>query len=104
VEEKAVVEHVPEVAEEALESLEVRLSGIMYVKANLLNYICDVRPGEGEVLKGTGETPVCSGVGHWGAFSLGQLALSIDRSGAGVAVSHPSPLQDIPSILPLVKK
>jgi hypothetical protein len=76
----------------------------MHVKADLLNCIGDVRPGKCEVLKGTGETPVCSGIRHWGALSLGQLALSINRSGAGVAVSHPSPLQDIPSILPLVKK
>jgi hypothetical protein len=42
-------------------------------------------------------------VGHWGAVSLGQLSLSIDRSGAEVAVNHPSPLQDIPSIVLLVK-
>jgi hypothetical protein len=39
-----------------------------------------------------------------GALSLGQLALCINRSGAGVTVSHSSPLQDISSILPLVKK
>jgi hypothetical protein len=104
VEEKAVVERAPEVAEEALESREVRLPGIMHMKTDLLNCIGDVRPGEGEVLKGPGETPVRSGVSHRGSLNLGQLALSIDRSGARVAVSHPSPLQDIPSILPLVKK
>jgi hypothetical protein len=74
------------------------------MKADLLNCIGDVRPGEGKVLKGTGETPVCSGVRHRGSLNLGQLALTIDRSGAGIAVSYPSPLQDIPSILPLVKK
>jgi hypothetical protein len=70
VEEKAVVKRAPEVPEEALESREVRLSGIMHVKADLLNCIGDVRPGEGEVLKGPGKTPVSSGVRHWGAFSL----------------------------------
>jgi hypothetical protein len=62
VKKKAVVDRAPEVAEEALESREVRLPGIMHVKTNLLNCICDVRPGEGEVLKGTSKTPVCSGI------------------------------------------
>jgi hypothetical protein len=104
VEEKAVVERALEVAEEALESREVRLPEIMHMKTDLLNCIGDVWPGEGELLKGPSETPVCNGVSHRGSLNLRQLALSIDRSGAGIAVNHPSPLQDIPSILPLVKK
>jgi hypothetical protein len=74
------------------------------MKADLLNRIGDVRPGEGKVLKGPGKTPVCSGVRHRGSLNLGRLALSIDWSGAWIAVSHLSPLQDISSILPLVKK
>jgi hypothetical protein len=60
VKEEAVVDRAAEVAEEALESSEVRLPGIMHVKTDLLNCIGDVRPGEGEVLKGTSKTPVCS--------------------------------------------
>jgi hypothetical protein len=62
VKEEAVVDRAPEVAEEALESSEVRLPGIMHVKADLLNYIYDVRPDECEVLEGTSKTPVCSGI------------------------------------------
>jgi hypothetical protein len=62
VKEEAVVDRALEVAEEALESSEVRLPGIMHVKTDLLNCIGDVRPGEGEVLKGTSKTSVCSGI------------------------------------------
>jgi hypothetical protein len=59
---EVVVDRAPEVAEEALESSGVRLSGIMHVKTDLLNGVGDVRPGEGEVLKGTSKTPVSSGI------------------------------------------
>jgi hypothetical protein len=52
VKEQAVVNHAAEVAEEALESSKVRLSGIMHVKTDLL---C-------EVLKGTSKTPIGSGI------------------------------------------
>jgi hypothetical protein len=42
VKEQTVVDRAAEVAEEALESSEVRLSGIMHVKTDLLNCIGDV--------------------------------------------------------------
>jgi len=65
VEEQAVVDSAVEVAEEALESSEVGLSGIMHVETYLRNCIGDVWPGASEVLKCTGKTLVCSGVCHW---------------------------------------
>jgi hypothetical protein len=60
VKEEAVVDRAAEVAEEALESSEVRLPWIMHVKTDLLNCIGDVQPSESEVLKSTSKTPVCS--------------------------------------------
>jgi hypothetical protein len=63
------------VAEETLESCEVGLPRIMHMKAQLLNCIGDVRPGEGEVLKSTSKTSICGGIGHWRTLCLGQLAL-----------------------------
>jgi hypothetical protein len=62
VKEEAVVDRAPEVAKEALESHEVRLPGIMHVKTDLLNCICDVWPGEVEVLEGTSKTSICNGI------------------------------------------
>src|SRR6185312_14323764 len=84
-----------DVAEETLQCSKVRLSGIMHVKTDLLNGICEIRPGEGEVLQGTGEAPVASRIGHGINQISRQLRLSIGRSGAWVAISHPSPLQNV---------
>jgi hypothetical protein len=102
VEEEPVVDRAPEVAEEPLESGEMWHPGIMHMETYLLNCIGDIRPGEGNVLQGTGQTPVGSQISNGGALRLGLLALSVNRGGTGLAVSHPCPLQDIESILPLV--
>ena len=74
------------------------------METDLLNSVGDVRPGEGEVLQGTGQTPVGSRISHRITQISRQLRLSVDRSGAGLAISYPSPLQDIKSVLPLVKE
>ena len=103
-EEQAVVNCATEVAEEPLQSSEVWLPGIMHVETDLLNGIGDVWPGEGEVLQGTGQTPVGSMISHRSTQISRQLRLSVDRSGAGLAISHPSPLQNIEGVLPLVKE
>ena len=55
------------------------------METDLLNSVGEIRPGEGEVLQDTGQTPVGS-------------------SEAGLAISHPSPVQNIEGILPLVKE
>src|SRR6185436_18016742 len=76
----------------------------MHVETDLLNSVGEVRPGEGEVLQTTGQTPVCSRISHRISQISRQLRLSVDRSGAGLAISHPSPLQNIKCVLPLVKE
>jgi len=63
-EEPAVVNCATEVAEEALQSSEVWLFGIMHVKADLLNRIGDIRPGKSEVLESTSRAPVGSGISN----------------------------------------
>ena len=74
------------------------------METDLLNRVGEVRPGEGEVLQGTGQTPVGSMISHRSTQISRQLRLSADRSRAGLAISHPSPLQNIECILPLVKE
>ena len=76
----------------------------MHVKTDLLNGICEIRPGEGEILQGTGKASVGSTISHGITQISRQLRLSIDRSGAWLAISHPSPLQNIKCILSLVKE
>ena len=69
-EEEPVVDRAPEVAEDLLENGEMWHPGIMHVETDLLNCISDIRPGEGKVLQGTGQTPVGSGISNGGSLSL----------------------------------
>ena len=50
------------------------------------------------------KAPVDSRISHGITQISKQLRLSIDRSGAWLAISHHSPLQNVECILPLVKK
>jgi hypothetical protein len=65
VEKQPVVDGAPKVAKEAVESREVRLSGVVHMETDLLHGVGDVRPSEGEVLKGTDKAPVPGGVLDW---------------------------------------
>src|SRR6185503_19295392 len=76
----------------------------MHVEADLLNSVGEVRPGEGEVLQSTGQTPVGSRISHRITQISRQLRPSVDWSGAGLAISHHSPLQNIEGVLPLLKE
>ena len=78
--------------------------GIMHVETDLLNRVGEIWPGEGAVLQSTGQTPVGSRISHRITQISRQLRMSVDRSGAGHAISHPSPLQNVECILPLVKE
>ena len=76
----------------------------MHMETDLLNSVGEVRPGEGEVLQSASQTPVGSRISHRITQISRQLRLSVDWSGAGLASSHPSPLQNIEGVLPLVKE
>ena len=67
----------------------------MHMERDLLNRVGEVRPGEGEILQSAGQTPVGGRVSHRITQISRQLRLSVDWSGAGLAISHPSPLQNI---------
>src|SRR6185437_2494504 len=76
----------------------------MHMETDLLNSVGEVRPGEGEVLQSASQTPVGSRISHRITQISRQLRLSVDRSGVGLTISHPSPLQNIECVLPLVKE
>jgi hypothetical protein len=80
------------------------LSRGVHMQAHLLDGVADVGPREGEVLERAGQAPVRHYVGDRGAVVLRELRLSVDRRGAGLAVGHASPLQDVDSVLTLVKE
>jgi hypothetical protein len=87
-----------------LHGREMRLTGIVHVKARLLDNVCDVRPGEGEVLESFGQAAVGSRVALTGPHVGGDLSLCVDRRGIWLAVAHASALKDISSVLVLVKR
>jgi hypothetical protein len=68
-EHQAVVNSATEVAEDPLQSSEMWLSGIMHMKAVLLNCTSDVRPCELKVLQSTSKAPIGSRISNWGALS-----------------------------------
>jgi hypothetical protein len=73
------------------------------VEAHLLDGVGNVGPGEDDVLKGPGKTPVAGWIGDQGG-SGGEFALRIHRGRAGLAVSHASALKDVDGVLPLVEE
>jgi hypothetical protein len=69
-----------------------------------LEDVGDVGPGEGQVLERAGQALVGCHVGDRGPVVLRELRLSVDRRGAGLAVEHASPLQDVDGVLALVEE
>jgi hypothetical protein len=92
------------IANDSLESGEVGLLWGVHVKAHLLDDVGDVGPGEGQILESAGEAPVGCRVGDRGPIVLGELCLSVDMRGVGLAIGHASPLQDVESVLALVEE
>jgi hypothetical protein len=74
------------------------------VKAHLLNGVGKVGSGEGKVLERACQTSIRRRVGDRGAVVLGELRLSVNKRGAGLAVRHASPLQNVDGVLTLVQE
>jgi hypothetical protein len=60
------------------------------VEAHLLDRVGDVRAGEGEVLESPDQAVIGSQVTDGGPHLGGELGLSVDRCGAGLAIAHAS--------------
>jgi hypothetical protein len=76
----------------------------VHMETHLLNGVGNVRPGEGEVLECACQAPVRRRVGDWGAVVFRELRLGVNRRGAGLAVGHSSPLQDVEDVLTLMQE
>jgi hypothetical protein len=82
---------------------EMWLPRVVHVEAHLLDGVGDVGPGEEEVLKGLGNTPVAGWIGDRGTGGE-EFALRIHRSRTGLAFSHASAFKDVDCVLPLVEE
>jgi hypothetical protein len=76
----------------------------MNVEAHLLDRVGNVGPGEGDVLESPSQVAVGSRVADGGPHVEGDLGLSVDRRGAGLAVADASTLKEVLSILTLVEE
>ena len=92
-----------DVTKNAFQCSKVRLSRVVHMETDLLHGVGDVRPSEGEVLKGTSKAPVPGGVLDWVTCGPRELRLRVDWGRAALAINHLGPLQNVKSVLPLVK-
>jgi hypothetical protein len=99
-----MVEGALEVAGDVFRNREMRLTGVVYVEAHVLDRVEDVRPGEGLVLESPVKATVSSRVTDGGTHVSGDIGLSVDQRRVRFAVAHTSVLKDILSVLMLVKK
>jgi hypothetical protein len=102
-EKEPEVDGATQVPQDALHRGEMRLPRVMHVEAHLLDGVGDVRPSEDEVLQGPNKASVASRIGDRGARS-GDLALRVHWGRAGLALSHASALEEVDSVLLLVKE
>jgi hypothetical protein len=85
--EEAVVEGAAEVAQDPLESGEMGLPWSVHMEAHLLDGVGDVGAGEGEeVLERACHAPVRCRIGDRGPIVLGELRLSVNTRGTGIAI------------------
>ena len=77
-----------DVAENALDQVHVKFSGHMHVHTRLLNHMCDVWTGQGEIPQSTCVTLMLRGIGKKRAILSGELAHSVDRGGRRVTFNH----------------
>jgi hypothetical protein len=101
---QVVVEGALEGLKDALCDREMGLMGVVHVQAHLLDRVGNVGPSEGEVLESPSQLAVGSRVTGGGPDVRGDLGLSVDRCGLGLAVADASMLKDVLSILALVEE
>ena len=92
----------PDVAQNLLESDEMRLSWIMHIEADLLNRISNIWPGKCEVLQGASKAPKIR-ILNMNSISR-ELRVVVHRSRDWLAIYHASPTEDINHVLVLGKK
>ena len=100
----AKVHSATDIAENPLDGSPVNVSRSMHMEANLLNCVLKLRSSESEVLESTNNGPVEASIRSGSTISSRELGLRVDRSGGRFAVKHSSTVEELMSVLPLMKK
>jgi hypothetical protein len=96
---EAEVQGASQIAQDALHRGEVRLPGIVHMKANLLYNIGDVEAGECQVLESPSEAPKLSRISNRRPRSDKDLGLRVHGRRDQLVVHHASVLKDVESEL-----
>jgi len=75
--------------------------GIMNVEADLLDGVCNVRPGEGQVLKSSHKAAVGCRIINRRADISRHFGTSVDRGRAWFTVAHAMSSENVQSVLTL---
>jgi len=92
-----------DIAQNALEGSKMRLPRILHEETDQLDGICEIRTGEGQLLKSSSEAAIIRRILD-GRPICWQLRINVDRSSAWLALSHACALQKIHHILALRKE
>jgi hypothetical protein len=101
--EKTQIQRSADIVQDALQSGEVGLPGIVHVEAHLLNGVGDVGARECQPLEGTSEAPVIRGILNRRTVCC-QLRTNLHRCGGRLALGHPSAVQNLQHVLALREK
>ena len=74
------------------------------MKTHLLHSILDLQSSQSEVLESTNDRPVESSIRSRRTICGRELGLCVNRHSGGLAVKHASALQELMSVLPLMKE
>jgi hypothetical protein len=98
---EAMIKSPLEIPQDPFSSNKMTLPRIVHVKANLLDSICNVGPGECQVLKSTREAAISCGISNRGTSSGRYFGTGVNGSGAWFAISHAMTSQNVQCILTL---
>ena len=92
------------IAENPLDGSPVNVLRSMHMKTHLLHGILDLRLSQSKVLKSTNDRPIESSIRSRRTICGKKLGLRINRRSGGLAVKHAGALQELMSVLPLMKE
>ena len=99
--QESQVQSASNISQNLLESGQMRLPRIMHMKTDLLDSICDVWTGEGQVLQCAGSTAEVGRISYRNTTIRRELGICINRRGTRLAVRHASSLKDLHDVLML---
>ena len=92
------------IAKDSLNESPVHITRSVHMETYVLNGVADVRPCQRQVLQSAGNAAIERCIRSWCTIQSGDFGLGFCRCGGGLAIRHPSTLQNILSILFLRKK